>query len=251
MATETAPAPTVPADERVRAGGALSRLLSRPELGAARRGCAGLRRSSRSSPRTQLRELRRACVDPQSRGAARDPRGRGCTPDDRGRVRPLDRLDPGVRREWRYSSWSRRQTRADTDGRCWPAVGVALVLVAFTGVDERRLVNLTKLPSFIITLGTLFIFRGLTIAVTRALTNRTQLSGLDEVAGVGWGSTRSPVRDQDRAARRQIQHRRSCGGSRWRRWRRGCCCGRDRQLDLRDGRRPSMRRATSASRSIA
>jgi len=42
---------------------------------------------------------------------------------------------------------------------------------------------LTKLPSFIITLGTLFIFRGLTIAITRARTNRTQLGNLDEASG--------------------------------------------------------------------
>jgi simple sugar transport system permease protein len=41
----------------------------------------------------------------------------------------------------------------------------------------------TKLPSFIVTLGTLFIFRGLTIAITRLRTNRTQLGGLETVPG--------------------------------------------------------------------
>jgi simple sugar transport system permease protein len=41
----------------------------------------------------------------------------------------------------------------------------------------------TKLPSFIVTLGTLFIFRGLTIALTRSFTNRTQLGNLDEASG--------------------------------------------------------------------
>jgi simple sugar transport system permease protein len=44
-------------------------------------------------------------------------------------------------------------------------------------------VNATKLPSFIVTLGTLFIFRGLTVAVTRLRTNRTQLGNLDEAEG--------------------------------------------------------------------
>jgi simple sugar transport system permease protein len=34
MASQTTPAPTVPVDERLRSGGGLSRLLSRPELGA-------------------------------------------------------------------------------------------------------------------------------------------------------------------------------------------------------------------------
>jgi simple sugar transport system permease protein len=65
----------------------------------------------------------------------------------------------------------------------WPAVGFALVLTALTGTINGLLVNITKLPSFIITLGTLFIFRGLTIAVTRSLTSRTQLSDIDEVSG--------------------------------------------------------------------
>jgi simple sugar transport system permease protein len=65
----------------------------------------------------------------------------------------------------------------------WPAVGFALVLTALTGTINGLLVNVTKLPSFIITLGTLFIFRGLTIAVTRSLTSRTQLSGIDDVPG--------------------------------------------------------------------
>jgi simple sugar transport system permease protein len=65
----------------------------------------------------------------------------------------------------------------------WPAVGFALVLTALTGTLNGLLVNITKLPSFIITLGTLFIFRGLTIAVTRSLTSRTQLSGIDEIPG--------------------------------------------------------------------
>jgi simple sugar transport system permease protein len=71
----------------------------------------------------------------------------------------------------------------------WPAVGFAAVLTALTGVLNGLLVNVTKLPSFIITLGTLFIFRGLTIAVTRSLTSRTQLSGIDEVSGYDLANT--------------------------------------------------------------
>src|SRR5918992_2521917 len=65
----------------------------------------------------------------------------------------------------------------------WPAVAMALVLSIITGLLNGWLVVTTRLPSFIITLGTLFVFRGLTIAVTRLRTNRTQLGGLDDVPG--------------------------------------------------------------------
>jgi simple sugar transport system permease protein len=71
----------------------------------------------------------------------------------------------------------------------WPAVLLALVLALATGFVNGWLVMLTKLPSFIITLGTLFIFRGLTIAITRARTNRTQLGNLDEVPGFAFFQT--------------------------------------------------------------
>jgi len=65
----------------------------------------------------------------------------------------------------------------------WPAILVALVISLLTGLFNGTLVMSTGLPSFIITLATLFIFRGLTIALTRLRTNRTQLGGLDEVEG--------------------------------------------------------------------
>ena len=42
---------------------------------------------------------------------------------------------------------------------------------------------MVTLFAFIITLGSLFIVRGATIGITRALTGRTQLGGLDEAAG--------------------------------------------------------------------
>ena len=77
-------------------------------------------------------------------------------------------------------------TPVDAGGLGWsllPSVGLALVLALTTGFINGWLVVLTKLPSFIITLGTLFIFRGLTTAITRLRTNRTQLGNLDEVPG--------------------------------------------------------------------
>jgi simple sugar transport system permease protein len=41
----------------------------------------------------------------------------------------------------------------------------------------------TGLPSFIVTLASLFIIRGVTVGVTRIITGRTQVSGLREVPG--------------------------------------------------------------------
>jgi simple sugar transport system permease protein len=59
------------------------------------------------------------------------------------------------------------------DWTLWPAIGFG----------NGLLVVRTGLPSFIVTLGTLFALRGLTIALSRQLTRRTQLGGLDQVPG--------------------------------------------------------------------
>lgn len=60
---------------------------------------------------------------------------------------------------------------------------ITLALSLMLGYFNGLLVVKTKLPSFIITLGTLFILRGLAIAIPRGRTNRTQLGGLDDVPG--------------------------------------------------------------------
>ncbi len=60
---------------------------------------------------------------------------------------------------------------------------IALVIALIVGFLNGYTVIKTKLPSFIITLGSLFIIRGLTIGTTRLITGRTQASGLDRVAG--------------------------------------------------------------------
>ncbi|HEY7283740.1 MAG TPA: ABC transporter permease [Actinomycetota bacterium] len=64
-----------------------------------------------------------------------------------------------------------------------PALIVSLVLSLLIGAFNGTVVLATKLPSFIVTLGTLFVFRGLTIAITRLKTSRTQLGGLDQISG--------------------------------------------------------------------
>ncbi len=65
----------------------------------------------------------------------------------------------------------------------WIAAIVALLLALFIGFINGMMVIRTKLPSFIITLGSLFILRGLTIAFTRIFTGRTQIGGLDRLPG--------------------------------------------------------------------
>ncbi len=61
----------------------------------------------------------------------------------------------------------------------WLALLLTLLFAGAVGFANGWLVVRTGLPSFIITLGTLFILRGATIGVSRALTGRTQLGGLD------------------------------------------------------------------------
>ena len=68
----------------------------------------------------------------------------------------------------------------------WPlgaAVAVMLVIAAAIGIANGVLVVRTGVPSFLVTLGSLFVLRGLTIALTRRITGRTQLGALDEVSG--------------------------------------------------------------------
>ena len=60
---------------------------------------------------------------------------------------------------------------------------VALIVALAVGFLNGFMVTRTKLPSFIITLGSLFIIRGLTIGITRAVTGRTQVGGLDDAPG--------------------------------------------------------------------
>jgi len=65
----------------------------------------------------------------------------------------------------------------------WPAVTVTFLFSLFVGIGNGLLVVKTGLPSFIVTLATLFVLRGLTIGVSRLATGRTQIGGLREVEG--------------------------------------------------------------------
>ncbi len=65
----------------------------------------------------------------------------------------------------------------------WAALLAVVVFAVATGLFNGYLVIKTGLPSFIVTLATLFIFRGATIGLTRLLTGRTQLGGLGDAPG--------------------------------------------------------------------
>ena len=65
----------------------------------------------------------------------------------------------------------------------WPAIVATLLFCAVLGLANGWLVVRTGLPSFIVTLATLFVLRGLAIAVTRLATGRTQLGGIDTAPG--------------------------------------------------------------------
>ncbi len=63
----------------------------------------------------------------------------------------------------------------------WACILLAFALSAFVGFINGLIVVRTGLPSFIVTLAGLFVLRGLTLAMTRGITNRTQVSGVNEL----------------------------------------------------------------------
>ena len=63
----------------------------------------------------------------------------------------------------------------------WLAAVFAFAFALIIGFLNGWLVTRTGLPSFIVTLGMLFLLRGATIGITRLLTDRTQVGGLREI----------------------------------------------------------------------
>lgn len=62
----------------------------------------------------------------------------------------------------------------------WAAILLAFASAALVGALNGYIVVKTGLPSFIVTLGGLFALRGLTLGITRTITGRTQVSGVHE-----------------------------------------------------------------------
>lgn len=71
----------------------------------------------------------------------------------------------------------------------WFSIPVAILFALIIGFANGYLVLRTGLPSFIVTLGTLYIVRGATVGGTRLLTGRTQIGGLDKVPGYAVAKT--------------------------------------------------------------
>jgi simple sugar transport system permease protein len=65
----------------------------------------------------------------------------------------------------------------------WWGVIAALIFALVMGFLNGLVVLRTGLPSFIVTLASLFIIRGVTVGMTRLITGRTQVGGLQKLPG--------------------------------------------------------------------
>lgn len=65
----------------------------------------------------------------------------------------------------------------------WLAVVASLVAAALIGALNGWLVVKTKLPSFIVTLGTFFVLQGVNLAGTKLVTGQVSVQGFSDVAG--------------------------------------------------------------------
>jgi simple sugar transport system permease protein len=68
----------------------------------------------------------------------------------------------------------------------WSTILLAFAMAVLVGYLNGLVVTRTGLPSFIVTLGSLFVLRGLTLGLTRLITGRTQVSGLHELSANDW-----------------------------------------------------------------
>ncbi|GAA1778685.1 ABC transporter permease [Leucobacter iarius] len=65
----------------------------------------------------------------------------------------------------------------------WLAILITIVFAGIVGFINGMLVVKTKLPSFIVTLGTFFVLKGVNLAVTKGLTGTVRVSGVDQGDG--------------------------------------------------------------------
>src|SRR5438034_6086139 len=65
----------------------------------------------------------------------------------------------------------------------WAAIVVALIFAVLLGTANGYLVIRTRLPSFIVTLGTAYILYGMTAGLTTLLTGLTVVNGVDQAPG--------------------------------------------------------------------
>jgi len=65
----------------------------------------------------------------------------------------------------------------------WPALAIVIVFAVLIGLVNGLLVTWTKLPSFIVTLATMFVLLGANSGVTQAITGQVRVGGIDEASG--------------------------------------------------------------------
>lgn len=71
----------------------------------------------------------------------------------------------------------------------WPAIVLTLVFAALVGAMNGWLVVKTRLPSFIVTLATFFSLQGINLGVTKLITGTVRVAGIDR--GAGFDSARA------------------------------------------------------------
>lgn len=71
----------------------------------------------------------------------------------------------------------------------WPAILLTLVFAASVGAMNGWLVVKTRLPSFIVTLATFFSLQGINLGVTKFITGTVRVAGIDQ--GTGFDSARA------------------------------------------------------------
>jgi simple sugar transport system permease protein len=69
----------------------------------------------------------------------------------------------------------------------WVGIAVALVVALAIGFTNGYLVVKTGIPSFLVTLGTFFMLRGLNLAVTKIVTGNVATNAVDDIAGFELG----------------------------------------------------------------
>lgn len=67
----------------------------------------------------------------------------------------------------------------------WSAVLIALLIALLIGAFNGMLLNLTRLPSFLVTLGTFFILQGVNLGVTRVVTGSVASKNISDMDGFG------------------------------------------------------------------
>jgi simple sugar transport system permease protein len=74
------------------------------------------------------------------------------------------------------------------DWALWPAIGVTVLLSLAIGLGNGYLVVRTGLPSFIVTLGTFFVLRGVDLAVTKLIINQVSVVNFQAADGYDAGA---------------------------------------------------------------